>query len=53
VEKVGRNGMARGYGEHYLPVTFRTETPERNRFKQVTLSGVDRSGPLMMKGAHE
>ena len=40
VEKVDKEGMAHGYGEHYLPVTFPTENPERNRFEEVVLEQV-------------
>jgi len=40
VEKVGRNGLVKGYGEHYLPVEFRSALCERNRFEDVILEDV-------------
>jgi len=50
VEKVDTRGMARGYGEHYLPVKFPTTDPTRNRFERVILLEPDaRSGsPVML-----
>jgi len=50
VEKVDGRGMARGYGEHYLPVRFPARDSTRNRFEQVVLDRVDASGPPVMKG---
>lgn len=41
VEKVDGQGMARGYGEHYLPVRFPTGNPSRNRFENVILERVE------------
>lgn len=40
VEKVDSNGMAHGYGEHYIPVTFQTDNQNRNRFEKVLLNQV-------------
>lgn len=40
VERVNAKGMARGYGEHYLPVHFQTTNPARNRFEMVILDKV-------------
>jgi threonylcarbamoyladenosine tRNA methylthiotransferase MtaB len=50
VEKVDGCGMARGYGEHYLPVRFPTRDSLRNRFEQVVLERVDAADPPVMKG---
>jgi threonylcarbamoyladenosine tRNA methylthiotransferase MtaB len=48
VEKVGRNSWARGYGEHYLPVEFKTSLRERNHFEEVMLEEVNAArGPVM------
>ncbi|MEN8156185.1 MAG: tRNA (N(6)-L-threonylcarbamoyladenosine(37)-C(2))-methylthiotransferase MtaB [Bacteroidota bacterium] len=41
VERVDEKGIARGYGEHYLPVHFQTGNPARNRFVDVTLEKVE------------
>ncbi|MDX2432305.1 MAG: tRNA (N(6)-L-threonylcarbamoyladenosine(37)-C(2))-methylthiotransferase MtaB [Bacteroides sp.] len=42
VERVDDKGMARGYGEHYLPVSFATEKRNRNWFADVKLEGINR-----------
>ena len=49
IEKV-TNGIARGYGEHYLPVEFATEDPTTNRFEQVRLTGTTPSADPVMQG---
>jgi threonylcarbamoyladenosine tRNA methylthiotransferase MtaB len=51
VEKVDHEGMARGYGEHYLPVKFQTGYAERNRFEQVRLDGIEHGDPPAMMGS--
>lgn len=40
VERVDQKGMARGYGEHYLPIHFSTNKQERNRFDKVSLESI-------------
>jgi threonylcarbamoyladenosine tRNA methylthiotransferase MtaB len=50
VEKVDAEGVAQGYGEHYLPVRFRAAQKDRNRFQQVVLNGIELSDPPAMKG---
>jgi threonylcarbamoyladenosine tRNA methylthiotransferase MtaB len=51
VEKIGRNGIARGYGEHYVPVEFSTSQQENNFFRTVTIHGIDRaSDDFVLKG---
>ncbi len=51
IEKVDRKGIAHGYGEHYLPVTFPTDDPTKNRFQQVMLNGIGSSEPPTMIGS--
>ena len=41
IEKVDRNGRARGYGEHYLPVQFQALNDTRNSFRRVKLEKVE------------
>ena len=48
IEKVDEKGMAHGYGEHYLPVTYLTDHPIKNRFQQVILKQVKVPEPLTM-----
>ena len=50
VERVDKNGSARGYGEHYLPVHFPCDGTDRNMFEDVVLGTVDPSGPPIMIG---
>ncbi len=33
-------GMARGYGEHYVPISFPSEQAEKNRIYPVTIKGI-------------
>jgi threonylcarbamoyladenosine tRNA methylthiotransferase MtaB len=40
VEKVNKNGMAHGYGEHYVPVEFKATQPGKNYFEIVTINSV-------------
>ncbi len=51
VEKVDSNGWAQGYGEHYLPVQFKTTQPGKNRFQQVVLDGVNTTEPPTILGS--
>lgn len=49
IEKV-EDGIARGYGEHYLPVAFAVDDPTTNRFEQVRLTGTTPSADPVMQG---
>ena len=51
IEKVDSEGLANGYGEHYLPVTFPVSDPIRNRFQDVFLEAYEDSDPPAMKGS--
>ena len=51
IEKVHKDGMAHGYGEHYLPIVFSTNDPTKNRFQKVVLNGVESSESPTMTGA--
>ncbi len=42
-EKMDKNGVAHGYGEHYLPVDFSTTAPAKNQFRNVILKSVNKS----------
>ncbi len=50
IEKVNKERMASGYGEHYLPVKFEASDAARNRFREVKLVAVDRSVEPFMRG---
>jgi threonylcarbamoyladenosine tRNA methylthiotransferase MtaB len=43
VEKVDENGMAHGYGEHYIPILFPSATAEKNKFETVLLKSIEGS----------
>jgi threonylcarbamoyladenosine tRNA methylthiotransferase MtaB len=51
IEKVDPQGMAHGYGEHYLPVTFRTGSTVTNRFQEVELKELIHSAPPGLMGS--
>lgn len=40
IEKVSRDGMAQGYGEHYLPIQFPTPVRTKNIFAEVQLDSI-------------
>jgi threonylcarbamoyladenosine tRNA methylthiotransferase MtaB len=40
VEKVQGNGIAKGYGEHYVPVEFMTTNPGTNYFETVSIKKI-------------
>ncbi|MEZ5069990.1 MAG: tRNA (N(6)-L-threonylcarbamoyladenosine(37)-C(2))-methylthiotransferase MtaB [Bacteroidales bacterium] len=50
VEKVDK-GLARGYGQHYVPVVFPTSLPERNRFVDVLPSGIRPGDPHLLEAS--
>ncbi len=45
IEKVNSKGMARGYGEHYLPIQFSTPLRTKNIFQEVVLEKVESGDP--------
>ncbi len=50
IEKTGLDGIAHGYGEHYLPVSFQSPNSSKNSFRNVQLEQVDASEPSTMIG---
>lgn len=48
IEKVSA-GLAKGYGQHYVPVKFRTIS-EKNTFSTVIISGLDLDRDSVLKG---
>jgi threonylcarbamoyladenosine tRNA methylthiotransferase MtaB len=51
VEKVDQQGMAHGYGEHYLPVVFTPASRETNRFEQVRIEELVPADPAVVRGS--
>jgi threonylcarbamoyladenosine tRNA methylthiotransferase MtaB len=47
VEKITRQGLAKGFGEHYLPVEFRPERAENNYFANVIIREVDTTSKIL------
>jgi threonylcarbamoyladenosine tRNA methylthiotransferase MtaB len=51
VEKVHKNGMAHGYGQHYIPVEFKAAQEGNNYFETVTINSVaPESHEYILKG---
>jgi threonylcarbamoyladenosine tRNA methylthiotransferase MtaB len=51
VEKLNNNGMAKGYGEHYVPVEFRTGEAGNNYFRTVVIKSIAKvSHDYILKG---
>lgn len=51
IEKIDRDGVAHGFGEHYLPVAFESDSRNTNRFQKVILHDLIDSDPPLLKGA--
>lgn len=45
-----RSGLARGYGNHYVPVAFRTREDTINRFSRVKITGISEGNEPVLKG---
>jgi len=43
VEMLNKNGLAKGYGEHYVPVEFKPLLSGTNYFETVTIKGINTS----------
>lgn len=46
VEKITKGGMAKGYGEHFIPVAFRSDTNITNVFRNVVIKEIDKNNIL-------
>ena len=51
VEKINGNGIAQGYGEHYIPIRFKDRTVEKNCFYSITIDSIDSQNKLLTKGS--
>lgn len=52
VEKIDKKGFARGYGEHYIPVLFKSAETEKNQFRNITLQELSgKDGSLAVRGS--
>jgi threonylcarbamoyladenosine tRNA methylthiotransferase MtaB len=40
VEKVYKGGIAKGYGQHYVPLEFKTDATHSNFFKTITIKDI-------------
>jgi threonylcarbamoyladenosine tRNA methylthiotransferase MtaB len=43
VEKTNKNGLAKGYGQHYVPVEFKPVQKGNNYFETITINGISDS----------
>jgi threonylcarbamoyladenosine tRNA methylthiotransferase MtaB len=50
IEKIREDGMAQGYGEHYVPVAVSAESLSPNTLCRVTVSGVLQEGEPVLLG---
>lgn len=51
VEKINRSGLAKGYGQHYVPVEFKPVHKGNNYFETVTINGIsDSTKDYMLTG---
>ena len=41
VEKITKNGMAKGYGEHYIPVAFKAVQSGTNYFQNISVKSIN------------
>jgi len=48
IEKVSGQGMAQGYGEHYLPIQFSSPLRTKNMFQDVILEKVNPADPPLI-----
>jgi len=49
VETFDKDGTARGYGEHYVPILIRQRNLDHNNFYNVTITGIDmQEEPLLI-----
>jgi len=53
IEKVDRQGIAHGYGEHYLPVQFPASDETRNIFRKVRLEKVEAGENPFIRGVDQ
>jgi threonylcarbamoyladenosine tRNA methylthiotransferase MtaB len=52
VEKITGNGLAKGYGQHYIPVEFRSERSDTNYFEHVTIKSMaSESSDFVLRGS--
>lgn len=50
VERIGADGIARGYGEHYFPIRLKNKTLEKNQFVDVVVGNVHEGKELAVVG---
>ncbi len=50
VETIDKQGFAKGYGEHYVPVLIKEKNLERNKFYTVNISGIEISEEPLLIG---
>ncbi|MBU1009611.1 MAG: tRNA (N(6)-L-threonylcarbamoyladenosine(37)-C(2))-methylthiotransferase MtaB [Bacteroidetes bacterium] len=50
IERIGSDGIARGYGEHYFPIRLKNKTLARNQFVDVVVGTVHEGKELSVIG---
>lgn len=46
IERITADGIARGYGEHYVPLRLKTKNAEKNTFVEVKINGLHQGKEL-------
>jgi len=47
VENLYRNGIAKGYGEHYIPIEFKASRPDTNYFQTISIKKIASSDAIL------
>ena len=50
IEKINSGGIAKGYGEHYIPVEFKANGCKKNTFMNIELSDLRKSPEPVLQG---
>jgi threonylcarbamoyladenosine tRNA methylthiotransferase MtaB len=50
IERISPDGVAKGYGEHYVPVKFESAGCSRNIFANVRINGIDKKEDMILTG---
>ncbi|MBL6963987.1 MAG: tRNA (N(6)-L-threonylcarbamoyladenosine(37)-C(2))-methylthiotransferase MtaB [Bacteroidetes bacterium] len=50
IEKINRKGIAKGYGQHYIPVEFPANSYSRNDFAEVQIKEINRGKEPVLVG---
>jgi len=49
-EKVSKNGIVKGYGQHFIPLSFKSEITQANSFAKVLINSIDKGKDIKLIG---